>query len=484
MAQIAVSGISQVRKEQQQAHDLMAAKHAAVNERMDTLNEAPRARPMPAGGTAEAPRFEMATLPQARDGSVAGGLQGLMSRLPERGREGGSGGMQSLVRAVVPEAVRHVARTQAPRMAEMAASERGGGDPPEPARPPPQVDPRPDPSRERPLTEIEGGDIPTTTDEWESRREWEEFQRRQETTRGLREIAQIREQARLDEAKAGVSDRRQEIATGMKDQALAEADAALAQAGVDAADQERRAQVASYNVEALVEQRAAQRAEIGAISEQAGAAIEERRLQIEQISTEAAIAIEDSTLAAQKAEADAAVMSAARGAGGQVVEQQAAGRRADLQRQVGRIGVKRNLATGRMEQQVKGIQSRARMATRKTEAAIKRTTAAVKTQRRAYEGAVERRQLILDQGALAADKIRLQAATFEADAAGIGLDAEAARVNARFAIQAAQEGLEALADRPPIPDWNAIGKKAEAAQRWARAGGIIGFGAKLLGSLF
>ena len=88
--------------------------------------------------------------------------------------------------------------------------------------------------------------------------------------------------------------------------------------------------------------------------------------------------------------------------------------------------------------------------------------------------------LSADEMTLAATRSTLQAATIEADAAGLGLDAQAAEKNAEHLEQQADEGLDALISRPPIPDWNAIGRNAKKAQRWSNASSIVGIAGTVL----
>ena len=409
--------------------------------------------------------------------------------------------------------------TRPPRMAMQARSAQAETETQEP---------------ERPRTEIQGGDIPTTEDEWKSKAEWEEFTRRQETQTGLRDIAVTRRQAELDEARAKVFDRRQEITSGYSDAALEEAglatqraaltatraDEAVRVAGVeaglvesraelDAADQRRAAEIATLNIEALEAEVVARKAEAEGIGEQTAAAVEQRQAQIDQVTLEAGHAIQDADLASQRKVAEAAVMAQARGAGGGLTELQRQDVQAERQRQAGRIGAKRDVVQRRLRAGIKEVESRADVALKKAEARVVGAIKAKGVQAARRDGARERQKAIVEEAAtraqeirtagkhekealtieagahrVAAEKMTLQAAELEASAAGVGLDAQALRDSAEFGRQAADQGLDALINRPPIPDWNAIGRKVEAQQRWNRASGALGFATRVLDAIF
>ena len=381
-----------------------------------------------------------------------------------------------------------------------------------------------------PRTEIEGGAIPTTQDEWQSRAQWEEFNRRQETRKGLRDISQMRTQAELDRHRAQVFRQREEIAGGMKEAALGEAtlhtrsathaatmaDEASRTAGVEAqltldtaalnaADQERSAQAAAINVETLEAEIAARRLETGQISELTAAQVAQRQAQLDSVMEETAIAMEEATFAMERAEAEAAVMGAARGAGGQVVAAQEQEARAAGARQLGRIGRKADIAARKAAAGVKEAITKGDIAVQRARLDVTRTVGRAEQQRLAQAGHEERQQLIMEQARTRAEEIRtegkhreraldlsademtlaatrstLQAATIEADAAGLGLDAQAAEKNAENLEQQADEGLDALISRPPIPDWNAIGRNAKKAQRWSNASSIVGIAGTVL----
>ena len=468
MAVVTTTG-TQVAKERQMAFDAMRAKDMAIAERTSVPkhDHAEMGRSLAAGDSA--PRAEISVSRQAAD-RFAGMAEGEA---------------RTMERTFRPETAVSMA---AERERTVARATTGGTTTPPPPPPPEKPEEPPVLPPSVPPTEIEGGDIPTTEDEWESRQQWAEYERRQETRKGLRDIAQLREQARLDRARAGVTDRQQDVAEGYSEQALAESRLQREQAGhlldvaaVKAGDQRREAEIASINIESLEAEAVARQVEIGGIGEQTQAAVDERRAQIEEIGLAASIAMEDTNLAAQRAEAEAAVLSAARGAGGQVVEQQAASRTAAKERQLGRIGQKADLATEKVSQQIKGIRSRGKVATEKAKAAVTKARKAQEVQQVRITGAEARAGVIERQGELdsaameiAANQSALKAAALEADAAGLGLDAEAQRVNADFADKAADEGIEALVDRPPIPDWNAIGRNRERMSGWQRASSIVG----------
>ena len=358
--------------------------------------------------------------------------------------------------------------------------------------------------------DVTGERILTTENEWESRAAWDVYKRRQETQRGLRDIKQLREQAKLDLARSKIADRQKGIATSHKDAALAEAtlltdrghferesadtraDILRDTAALDAREQQRIADAAAANIEAFNAEIAAREEEQTQIPIQTRASELEREAQRQQIVFDAQAASDDTKFATDKANAEALVISAAQGAGGQVIEAQRKQRRVEERRQVGRITARRDFATTKIDQQIVGIKSRGKVAKSKADAAVKKAEVSKQIQEYRKLGAAERKKLITDhaadreqivrdQGRLqertlehASTEATLQAATYEQEAAGLGLDAEALRINRAFAIGAADDGLQALADRPPIPDWNAIGKKAEAAQRWRNAGSILG----------
>ena len=382
-----------------------------------------------------------------------------------------------------------------------------------------------------------------------------------------------------------------------------EADLVLADSVLAAADQERIAQIAAINVETLVAERAHALKDVGRIKEQTAAAVDERQAQIEMIGVAAAEAMQDTRLAAAQADAEAAVMSAARGAGGQVLQQQAASRQGATQRQLGRIGTKERLQKGQVESQIKGIRARGNMAKRRAVLAHFKAHKAIRREWKRGEAAEERKAHIekvgqtrhdeieragalesegleiratmigreaeaagisakgldieaeglelaaqgLDVGAaghelaakgmeadaqghevaarglevaargmeveaeghdvdaeglevaargadvdaagleldaqafelaaegieVSAGRLNLQAASYELQASGSLLDAKAMRTNADMAERTADEGLQSLADRPPIPDWNAYGRKADRTERVSRVGEVI-----------
>ena len=416
--------------------------------------------------------------------------------------------------------------------------------------------PRPKPST---ATELEGGAIPTTQDEWQSRQEWTEYQRRRETEAGLRDVAQTRAQADLEDARARVFASEAKVSEGYAQTAMQDAAAATARAGqyermegdlasraehyealagettrsadvradllmqtsaADAADQRRAAQIASVNIEALEAEVATRQSELGGLAATTAAQVAQRQAQIEQVAQEATFAMQDASLEALREEAEAQVMSAARGAGGQVVEAQKQQIQLARARQVGRIGDKAALAQQRLVHGIKEVESRADMARARVRGAVSRAEAQMKVQGVRAKGALARADLIQEQATVQAGEIRTaagfesaglmlqsgdaktqaaglalqgaemaiqatkaanQADAFRAEAAGKALDARAAGINADFARQAADEGLDALIDRPPIPDWNAIGRDMERAQRWQRASSIVDIGSKILG---
>ena len=390
---------------------------------------------------------------------------------------------------------------------------------PDPETPDPET-PDPDP----PNTEIGGGAIPTTTDEWKSKQQWEIFNRRQETKKGLRDIAQMRTQAELDKHRAQVFRDRKTHALGMKASAIAESalevrgavharlmgDEAVRTADVQAqllldsealsaADQERLAQAAAINVESLEAEITSRKAERGHLSIITTAQVAQRQAQIDQIAIEAAFAIEDANLAAERADAEAVVMSAARGAGGQVIEAQRTEIEKDLERQVGRIGSKREQAHRRLRAAITEVRTKCDIAVDRAKLDVKKATGRAAQQRLARAGHLERQALVkaqaktrakeireagkneesaldlsADEMVLASQRSALDATKLAADAAGFGIDAAAAAANEVYTKQIATEGLAALINRPPIPDWNAIGKKADRANRWSRASNIVG----------
>ena len=310
-------------------------------------------------------------------------------------------------------------------------------------------------------TEVEGGAIPTTTDEWKSKAEWEEYGRRQETVRGLREIAQIRRQAELDASRAKVAERESEIADAQKESMLAEGEQAIRQAQREAA---------SLEVEA------------GLLSEVTQAQLDQRDAQIEEIGTAAAHAIEDAQLTADRERAEAAVMSAARGAGGSAVEQVQRDITAGAEREKGRIGTRRDIAQARLEAGKTEVTKRAEI----QEERIAKQIYAIRgealgeaervLQTKDAEGnVVEGSGIEVEYAGIQAigRRAALAAAGYEAAAAGLRLDRDALESNAVFGERAADEGLDALVNRPPIPDWNAIGRKAERARRWGNASSIV-----------
>ena len=334
-------------------------------------------------------------------------------------------------------------------------------------------------------TEVKGGPIPKTTDEWKSRAEWEEYNRRQETRTGLRDIAITRRQAELDKERAKVTDREQAIAEGQSELALAEGARAVASAEVSAAEQDRAARMAGLSLEAHQAELAARRRESGLLDQATEAQIAQREGQIKEIAAEAAFAIEDAELAAAREAAEASVMSAARGAAGSAVEQVQKAIRDDAERQKGRIGTKAQIATARAEAGKAEVEARGEIAQARHEAAIERTEAEVGLAEERQASHVLQAQLIRGEYTtaegvritsameIAAQQSLLSAGSFEAAAAGLGLDARAQRDSAHFGQLAADHGLDALVNRPPIPDWNAIGRKQERANRWSRASGIV-----------
>lgn len=500
MAAIQESGTSGVRQKQQAMLDMSRASSesradvARVDEKVMSVL---RRRPLRAGDAAT---------PQAMGFLAEGESEGRAVATRE------APGLSSMDMVARAEAVRAGAKARGEEMARSAGSMRRmaslqqaprdvpiypsggelGADPVHPATDPTVTLPEPplqpgdpaQPTQTQPRTELEGGKIPTTTDEWKSKQQWEEYGRRQETVAGLRKIAELREQAELDASKSEVTLRRAGVADDRSTQALAEAQVALQRAGADAADQERLAEIAGLNVDALQAEQASRALERGEITTQSAAAIGERQLKMEGVAAAASEAIQDTELATAREQAEANVMAHARGAGGQAVEAQAASRTVQQERQIGRIGRKARNEVGQLRQQVKGLESRAKVAVARLDAAQARGDTAIETQRLHRTSAEERAEVIEEQGRVASDKLKLAAASFEADAADLRLDAEAQRVSGEFAQQAADEGMEALINRPPIPDWNAIGRKRESQQRWQRAAGIAGVVDRVLSWVF
>lgn len=512
MAVIKPGGETSQRKEQQMALDAMRAKDAAMGASMEAAT-APRGQQ----------RMGMDAMGEVDPGRM------MMSRpLPGRmrGFEGDSGGMGGMGAEVAAKPATMAVRPQEPVAKPMMSRPR-----PVAARQQPQAAQETPPE---PKTELEGGAIPTTEDEWQSKAEWEAYTRRQETETGLRRVAELRKEAELADARAKVFERRGEIATGYGKAALTEAAnqtraaahladmsgeavrTADVQAGLvlgDAAlasdDQRRASQIAALNVEALEAETVFRAQEAGGIRAATAAQVEQREAQIAEVTHEAELAIQDATLAAQRAEAETQVMSAARGAGGAGVEAQRAEVRTGLQRQVGRIGTKREIAHARLQAGIKEVESRADIAIGRSVVAMEKAKVGQAQERLRIEGHKDRAKQILDKAKVQADEIRtkggkdaeqlaiqaqdmtvnaqrsaLSAASFEADAAGLRLDAKAEEANAEFGRQAATQGLNALINRPPIPDWNAIGRKAETSQRWQRASGLLDFGSKIVGLFF
>ena len=311
-------------------------------------------------------------------------------------------------------------------------------------------------------TEVMGGPIPKTTDEWKSRAQWEEFNRRQETERGLRDVAALKRQAEADRAQAVILDQQQRIATGYKDLAAAEGAQAVGEAQL-VADQHRSAATLAA---AAVERLEREVGEDGLLSRITQAQLDQRTAQIQEVALDAATAIEETNLASAREEAELSVVAAARGAGGSAVEQLTQDLRGAAERKVGRIGTKAEIQQQRLKAGKRELRERAavEMGRMYERLAGKREDAALG----------KRRADLIEEGIPnMREKARLRAAGFEAQAAGFGLDATAARDSAIFGDQAAAQGLNALVNRPPIPDWNAIGRKQERANRWQRASGIV-----------
>ena len=305
--------------------------------------------------------------------------------------------------------------------------------------------------------------IPKTTDEWQSKAEWEEYGRRQETVRGLREIAQMRRQAELDASRATVAKREADIAAGQQQQALAEGEMAV-----------RRAQREAASLET----------ELGLLSDVTAAQLAQRDAQIEEMGLAAQHAMEDAELTVMREKAEAQVLSAARGAGGSAVEAVQRSLTLEGQRKVGQIGARRDVAQARLQAGKEELTARAEIQEQKIADQIYaiRGEALDQATRVLQEttGKGEEREVVPGSGIKVeyagiqaiGRRAALAAAGYETAAAGLRLDKQALEDNAVFGERAAEEGLDALVNRPPIPDWNAIGRKAERAQRWGRASSI------------
>ena len=412
--------------------------------------------------------------------------------------------------------------------------------PPPPAPPPP---PKPDtptvttpggpqgPGAGAVKPELEGGPIPTTENEWESRRLWEEYSRRQETAKVVRELAQMDAQRREATARAAVSDERRSIALGMKGTSRAQAAHALSvsthlstmsreatrAAGVEATllegeeaqralEYRRTAEIAQINMDGATADIAALRAEAGQLRVVTAAELAERDHRITELQEQARFDIEDANLDAERANAEAMVLSAARGAGGSLVEQQQAGIEAERERTTTRIARKRDVSHAQLTAQKRGITARGTIAQAKVRAAtikaggryqaewkdkktateretLTRTQATTRAAELRTKGRLESARIALQASemTIASDRATLASRTYEADSYDMLYDAQAERANAKFLKQTVADGKAALLARPPIPDWDAIGKKADRNARWSRWSGIIRTGIGIAG---
>ena len=382
--------------------------------------------------------------------------------------------------------------------------------------------------------ELEGGPIPTTENEWESRRLWEEFGRRQESAKAIRELAQMDAQRREATARASVYDERRRIALveagTARDQAAHElsvsthlstmsreavrtagvqADLLLGEEGQRALEFRRAAETAQINMDSATADLAALRVEQGQLRAVTASELRVRDLKIAETIAEAGFEIEDATLEAERANAEAVVSSAARGAGGSLVEQQQAGIAAETERRVGRVARKRTLATGQLQAQKAGVSARGAIAQAKVRTAIVKAGHTYQKEWKDRATARERETLTRSQATVRAGELRaagrhegakiaLQAAeatirsdramaaarTYTADSYGFKYDADAERANAKFLKQTYDDGYAALLARPPIPDWEAIGKKAEAQRRWGTMSSIMRIGIGIAGLFF
>ena len=393
------------------------------------------------------------------------------------------------------EGMRVQAQASAAPRPEMAAQRQEA---PQTEQPP--LDPPPPP-------DLRG--IPTTSDRWKSQDEWARFQRHYETEQGKLTIRTMREAARRQRQQLAIYDKRISVQGSLRDAAIdqmnldahratflagqgdeavrrsnVEADLLMQEMGLAAHDQRRIAENAALAMEFHQEQAA--EAEI-----QTEAQVEQREAQIEIVTQDAQQAMLDTNLATDRANAEAAVLSAARGAGGSLIEQQETSREAQRTRQLGRIGARSRSQTKGIRASIKEVESRGKIA--KAAAVLSRKRAA-----RQKQGAEERRKLIEDtddiraneirtaglheearldiqsaQAAIASTRSGIQSWVHETNAHELGLDKEATRVNAELSEHAANLGVASLRDRPPIPDWIEIGKDAKKAQQWQTAGGIV-----------
>ena len=373
-------------------------------------------------------------------------------------------------------------------------------------------------------TEREGGAIPTTSDVWRSQQDAAEFERRIETLQTEEQIRQLRDTAAQHAARAeiarreggqlvsqaGIAERRGELRTreaGVLEERVGAATERVALLEDQAAHIEMESVERASIERDLTSGRAdvlRQTGEIRAADERrqaelAGLSKEQRNAQLTAFVADASAQQAELRIEHLEEAAQMRVIGAAKGTGGAYTErlvQSAAGR---MERKVGRIGAQvearrrlRDIGVQADDIRMEGAAARAahietvsemeafltehtgqRRATL-TELQGTLDARAKRVQAREAGTEEERIRLEADEARLAAEVDGLQADNLRIQAAQTFLRSDAERKSADYAATAARISDWALDNRPPIPDYIAIGKKQDRAQTIRNVGTAVG----------